>query len=281
MILGMLSFSVMDGLAKWLVVGLPLLQILALRSALMLVLMTPLVRRAGGWRSLRTRRPWAHAMRAGYSLGALLCFFEALRHVPLATCVALVFSSPLFMTIASVVLLKERVGPHRWVAVLVGFIGVLIIVRPDTGGVDAWAAGLAVLSSLFFALSMITVRWLARTETEAAILIHQNIGVMLVGLVALPFVWTELGLIQALGIVAIAAAATGGQICTVRAFRIAPIGVVAPFEYMEMLWATLIGWLFWREFPDAASWTGATIIVASGLYMIWRERLTARQAQPG
>ncbi len=271
MLLGMLFFSAMDGVAKWIVVVFPLMQVLALRNGMNLVLISPIVYRAGGWRSLRTGRPWAHGMRVLLSLGALTCYFEALRHLPLATCVALAFASPLFMTLFSVVLLKEKVGWHRWGAIAVGFIGVLVIVQPETDQLATLAAGLAILSSVFFALNMTTVRWLARHETEAAILFHQNLGVALICGAALPFVWVTPTPLEWLGIAAMAVTMTGGQILTVKAFRIAPVGVVAPFEYVELIGASLIGYLVWKEIPADHVWLGAGIIIASGLYMIWRE----------
>lgn len=169
MVLGIAAFSVMDGLSKWLVMVAPIFEIMVLRNSLTLLLVVPMVARAGGVRALGTRRGWAHATRAGLSVVALLTFFEALRHLPLATCIAIGFAAPLFMTAASVVLLRERVGIHRWAAIVVGFLGVLVIAWPESG-VISWPAALMIVSSLCFALSMITVRWLARTEGDAAML---------------------------------------------------------------------------------------------------------------
>lgn len=271
MLIGVTALSCMDGIAKWLVTVLPILQILAIRSALNLVLLSPLVVRAGGWPALRTARLRGHVLRVAVSVAALLSFFEALRHLPLATCIAIGFAAPLFMTAVSVVLLGEKVGLHRWSAIVAGFLGVLVIVPPDAHGLFSWAGALMVISSLLFGLSQVLVRWLARSETDAAILVYQNGGMLLASSVALPFVWIPISLVELGGILAMSVALTIGQIFTVRSFRAAPVGVVAPFQYTELVWATLIGWVVWAELPDAHVWAGAAIVVVAGLYMIWRE----------
>ncbi len=278
MILGVTAFSATDGLSKWMVMAAPILEIVAIRNALVLLMILPSLGRAGGVRALATRRGGAHALRALLSIGALLTFFGALRELPLATSIAISFASPLFMTVASVLLLGERVGWHRWLAVVAGFAGVVVIAWPGAAGMISWPAALMLLSSLFFALSMITVRWLARTETDIAMLFYQNAGMMLAGVVGLPFVWQmptpmDLGVIAAMAVTLVV-----GQVFMIRAFRAAPVAVVAPFEYLELLWASLIGYVVWSEEPAAHVWIGAAIVVASGLYITWREARASRLA---
>jgi drug/metabolite transporter (DMT)-like permease len=275
MMLSVLALSVMDGVAKWLVAVLPILQLLAIRSALNLVLLTPLVAHGGGLAALRSRRLTGHALRVAVSVAALLCFFEALRHLPLATCIAIGFSAPLFMAVMSVFLLGERVGVHRWAAIVVGFLGVLIIVPPDAQGLLSWAGALMVTSSLLFGVSQVLVRWLTRSETDAAILVYQNTGMLLAGLAGLPFVWTPMTLAEIGGIAAMSVTLTLGQVFTVKSFRAAPVAVVAPFQYTELIWATLIGYVFWSEFPEPHVWSGAAVVVLCGLYMLWREAKAA------
>lgn len=271
-LLGIILYSFLDGTAKWLVTVAPILQIVAIRSVFVLLALTPGVLTAGGPRkALATTRPWAHLARIGCSFAAILMFFESLRHLPLATCIAIGFAAPLFMTAASVVLLREHVGPHRWAAVCVGFVGVLVIARPDGGGLYSWPALLAITSSLFFALSQITVRWLAKTETDLRILFSQNLGLLVLSSLALPFVWQPLPWTTFLGIAVMAGFLILGQLFTVKAFRAAPVGVVAPFQYTELVWATLIGAALGDPWPEAHVWLGASVVVASGLYMIWRE----------
>ena len=271
MLLGVTAFSATDGLSKWMVMAAPILEIVAIRNALVLLMILPALGRAGGIRALATRRGWAHVLRAALSIGALLSFFAALRELPLATSIAISFASPLFMTVASVLLLGERVGRHRWLAVSMGFVGVLVIAWPGAGGMISWPAALMVLSSLFFALSMITVRWLARTESDVAMLFYQNAGMMLAGVAGLPFVWQTPGALD-LGVIAgMAVTLVIGQVFMIRAFRLAPVAVVAPFEYLELLWASLIGYVVWNEEPAAHVWIGAAVVILSGLYITWRE----------
>lgn len=274
--LGIVFYSFLDGTAKWLVTVAPILQIVAIRSVFVLAALAPAVWRAGGPRALATTRPWGHAARIVTSFFALLMFFESLRHLPLATCIAISFAAPLFMTAASVVLLREHVGWHRWAAVCAGFLGVLIIARPDEGGLYSWPALLAITSSLFFALSQITVRWLASTETDLRILFSQNLGLLVLSSVTLPFVWQPLPWTTIAGIAVMAGFLIFGQLFTVKAFRAAPVGVVAPFQYTELVWATLIGAALGDPWPAAHVWIGAAVVTGSGLYMIWRETVRRR-----
>jgi drug/metabolite transporter (DMT)-like permease len=271
-LLAVILYSFLDGTAKWLVTVAPILQIIAIRSVFVLLALTPAVVREGGPGALHSARPWRHVARIASSFAAILMFFEALRHLPLATCISIGFAAPLFMTAASVVLLSERVGVHRWAAIVVGFVGVLVITRPDGGGLASWPALLAIASSLFFALSQISVRWLAATETNLRILFYQNFGLLLLSTAALPFVWQPLAWSTIAGIAAMAVLLILGQLYTVKAFRAAPVGAVAPFQYTELVWATLIGYALGDPWPDLHVWAGAAIVVASGLYVIWREK---------
>jgi len=266
--------SVMDGLIKWSVGVFPVVQVVAVRSVFVLLFMLPMIARAGGVASLRTRKPLGQVLRVVLTVSAILTFFEAVRLLPLATVIAIGFGAPLFMTALSVPVLGERVGVHRWSAILVGFIGVLIITRPGPEGFS-WPALLALVSSLFFAAHLVSARYLARSETDMALMFWQNLGVLLVTSAIAPFVWTEIGIADLAAIAAMALLLLLGQYCTVRAFRTAPVGAVAPFQYVELVWATLVGFLFWQELPGAHVWLGAAIVVASGLYLIWRERVRA------
>jgi drug/metabolite transporter (DMT)-like permease len=264
--------SVMDGLIKWSVGVFPVVQVVAVRSAFVLLFMAPLILRAGGLGALKTKRPLGHLLRVTLTVCAILTFFEAVRLLPLATAIAIGFGAPLFMTAISVPVLGEKVGVHRWAAIATGFIGVLIITRPGSDGL-AWPALLALVSSVFFAAHLVTGRYLARTETDMALMFWQNLGVLVVTGMLAPLFWTPVGSDDFALIAAMALLLLLGQFCTVRAFRTAPLGAVAPFQYAELIWAALIGYAFWAEVPAANVWTGAAIVVASGLYVIWRERM--------
>jgi drug/metabolite transporter (DMT)-like permease len=269
--------SIMDGLIKWSVGVFPVVQVVAVRSACVLLLMVPLIARSGGLGALKPQRPLGHLLRVALTVASILTFFEAVRLLPLATVIAIGFGAPLFMTALSVPVLGEKVGVHRWTAIAVGFIGVLIVTRPGPEGL-AWPALLALVSSLLFALHLVSARYLARTETDMALMFWQNSGVLLVTAAIAPFVWTPIGSTDLAVIAAMAVLLLLGQFCTVRAFRTAPVGAVAPFQYVELIWAALIGYTFWSEVPAANVWIGAVIVAASGLYVIWRERKLAQSA---
>lgn len=273
MVAGVFLLSVMDALSKHAVSQLSIPVLIAARSAMVMVLLVPWVLRSGGWSALRTRRPVAHGVRGLLAVCSMLAFFESLRLLPLATVIAISFAAPLFMTLLSVPLLKERVGVHRWGALTAGFFGVSLIVGPQALdgdlGLGAW---LALLASLFYAASMACVRWLSPTESDLSMLVWQNLTMGLAGAVGLLFVPLEVapGMWHIIALMAILVLL--GQRCTFRALRLAPVGVVAPFHYSELLWAALFGWVFWQEWPGVHVWWGTLLVVGAGLYTLWRER---------
>jgi len=262
--------SIMDAIAKWVLESLSVPQMIAIRSVFVLALIAGAHGRALP-RVVATRRPWAHAGRTALVATSMLCFFEAMRHLPLATLVAISFGAPLFMTALSVPLLKERVGVHRWSAIVIGFIGVVVITRPGAAESFAPAALLAILASAVYALSMVAMRKMVRTESDGALMFWQNLGVLAVCAAMAPFVWQPLDW-GSLGLIILMAGLVWvSQQLTIRAFRLAPVGVIAPFHYTELLWASAAGWIFWSELPPDHVWLGAAIVVASGLYVVWRE----------
>jgi drug/metabolite transporter (DMT)-like permease len=266
------TLSVMDGLIKWSVGVFPVAQVVFVRSAFVLLFLCVILLRSGALRAVRTKRPWGHLLRVTLTITSILTFFESVKLLPLATVIAIGFGAPLFMTALSVPVLRERVGVHRWGAIVVGFIGVLVITQPGPDGLE-WPALLAVMSSLLFATHLVSARWLARTETDAALMFWQNLGVFVVSGLIVPFVWTPVGSTDLAMIAAMGALLLIGQFCTVRAFRTAPVGAVAPFQYGELIWAAIIGYVFWSEMPPSNVWIGAAIVISSGLYVIWRERM--------
>jgi drug/metabolite transporter (DMT)-like permease len=279
MVGGMFMLSVMDTLSKHAVEHLSTPVLVAIRSAMVLLLVLPWVARAGGLAALRTRRPLAHLMRGILSVCSLITFFESLRLLPLATVVAICFAAPLFMTLMSVVLLREQVGWQRWTALAAGFAGVSVIIGPQAmDGELGRGAWMALAAALFYAASTTSVRWLAATESDLSMIVSQNLCMLVAGLVGLAFVPLEPpGVRMGLVIFASAALLLLGQRMTFRALRLAPVGAVAPFHYTELVWATLFGWLFWREWPAAHVWWGAALVVGAGLYAIWQERRRASE----
>lgn len=273
--LTILLFAVMDSMIKTLSATYPTAQIAFFRAAFALLPLAVAVVHAGGVKVLRTERPWSHVLRAGVSAAAVFCFFKAFGLLPLADVYALSFAAPLFVTALSVPILKETVGWRRWAAVLVGFAGVVVMLRPGAGVLSV-AALLPLAGAFFYALTMLYVRHLSKTETNEAIVFYFMATLtVLAGIVMLP-AWVtptplHLGLLVATGIV-------GGvaQLTVTQAFRLAAPSLLVPFEYSGMLWAVAFGWFFFGEMPDAWIGAGAAIVIASGLYILHRETAAAR-----
>lgn len=277
MVAGVFLLSVMDTLTKVAVAELSTPVLIACRTAVVMLLVAPMVVRAGGLAVLRMQRPFGHLLRGGLSVCSMLTFFEALRHLPLATTIAICFASPLLMTLMSVPLLRERVGAARWAAVVLGLCGVLVIVGPEVAkGSLGIGAVLALAAAFFYAGAMTCVRWLSSTESDLSMMVSQNAIMGLAGLVGLLFVPPTMPSPAMWGVIAASAAVLlASQRLTFRALRVAPVSAVAPFQYTELVWTALFGWLFWREWPGPHVWWGASLVVAAGLFTIWHERRRA------
>jgi drug/metabolite transporter (DMT)-like permease len=224
-----------------------------------------------GWTVLRTSRPLGHLVRAGIGISGMLCGFAALGLMPLAEFTAINFAAPLFITALSWPVLGEKVGPHRWAAVAVGFLGVLVMVRPDPVHLVGLGALLALGQALGTAGAMLAIRQLGATEPGPTIVFYFTLAATLVGAAGLPFVWTRPS--PDLLLILVACGLTGGvgQLLLTQAFRLAPAAIVAPFDYAALLWAGVLGYAIWSETPSAATLGGGGVVVASGLYILWRE----------
>ncbi len=268
-------FSIMDMTVKWLSARYPTIQIIFCRSLFAFVPLGFFLWRNGGLALLKTQRPVGHLVRASIGAVALYCFFWSFGHMPLADVVAIGFGAPICMTALSVWLLGERVGIRRWSAVAVGFIGVLLMVRPGANAFEA-AALVALLGTILYSLGIILVRKLSETERSGTIVFYFTLGATVVFGAAAPAVWvTPVGWDIALLIV-IGLLGGVGHLLITRAYQLAPIAVAAPFDYLAILWATGFGFLIWGEVPGWMTIAGAAIVVASGLYILHRETIRSR-----
>jgi drug/metabolite transporter (DMT)-like permease len=279
MLIGIAGFAVMDATIKWLTAEYSIPQIIALRSWFGLPILILLAMREGGLPALRTARPLVHIGR--YLLVVLLSFsfFWALSHMKLVDAVAIAFATPIIVTALSVPLLREPVGQRRWIAIGVGFCGVLIMLRPGMG-VFQWAALAALGSAVVYALLMITTRAFKNTETTASLMLYPQLGISFTGIVMTYFFWITPPLFD-LALFAFAGFfGSIGVVCMTHAFRMAPAATIAPFEYTALLWATLLGYLIWGELPDHFTLLGGSIVGASGLYIVYRETRKTGQSSP-
>jgi len=267
-------FSSMDATIKWLSAGYPVHQMLFFNAAFGLLPVALMTWRGGGLGALRTRRPGLHLLRGCCGMIAALCAFTAYSLMPLADAYAFIFATPLLITALSVPLLGETVRWRRWSAVVAGFAGVLIMLQPGSGSFDL-AAGAALLAASASALSVILVRKLSASETTASIAFYANAVVVVVMGCLLPLGFVPPTLAD-LALMALAGLAGGVALMfLIAGYRRAQAAVVAPFQYSQMLWGVLLGWLLWGDLPSTAIALGASIVVASGLYILYREVVRA------
>jgi len=224
----------------------------------------------------RTNRPALQIARSVLLLASTLCNFLALRYLQLAEAIALVFSTPFFVAALSGPVLGEWVHWRRWTAIAVGFLGVLVVTRPGAGSFQP-AALLSLTAALCYALYSIATRVLARTDSNETTLFYSNIVGALALLPVVPFVWTTPSdpLVIAL-MVATGAMGSFGHYLLIAAHRLAPAAVLSPFIYTEIVLVTATGFLVFGDVPNRSTLTGAAIVVASGLYILHRERAVRR-----
>jgi len=249
----------------------PVLQIIFFRNAFAFVPVGLYIWRTTGFSVLRTARPGGHLARSAIGLTSMVCSFSAVGMLPLTESTALAFSAPLFMTALSALVLKEMVGRHRWAAAGVGFVGVLIMVHPDPAQMASVGTLLALAGALGAAGAMIAIREIARSEPGPTIVFYFTLAGALFGLCSLPFGWVRpdaatLGALICTGLVG-----GVGQLLLTEALRRAPVAVIAPFDYTQLIWASALGFLVWGELPRAATVAGALLVAASSVYILLRE----------
>jgi len=278
MLLGMGLLSIMDAVAKWMVEGgMNPIQILALRSLVIVPAVWAVFRFNGRARALKpTRHRW-QAFRGVTGFLAPFCFFLSLRTLPLSDAVVVFFSATFVSTGLSVVLLKEHVGVHRWTAVIVGYVGIVIAMVPHGGG-QLVGYMLVLVSSMAYAFLFVTGRMLSSTESIPSLVFSFNLGVGLIAFVLLPWFWVDMSWADAGLLMLLSVLAVLGHFSVTAAFSSAPVAAVAPFEYTALLWAVGFDYFVWQQLPIATTWLGAAVIIGSGMYLIYRERRAATAA---
>jgi drug/metabolite transporter (DMT)-like permease len=278
-------FTGVSALVKALGEAIPVAEMMFFRGLLALPVVLAILARNGGiLRGARTRRLKGHVARACTGTLAQASSFYALTVLPLAVQTALGYTTPLFVTVLAIFILRERVGVHRWSAVAAGFCGVLVIAAGQGafGGLFGQAAPVigiiaAVAQGLFSAATTMLVRQLSATESSATITLYQSLLITLFTLAALPFCWvtpswTQLGLLVAMGLL-------GGvaQVMLTEAWASAQVSAVAPYSYSALVWAMLLGWWVWGDLPTLSTILGSALIVFAGLSILHRE--LARRGQ--
>jgi drug/metabolite transporter (DMT)-like permease len=275
------AFAISSAFSKWLVATYPVGEVLFARNAVSLTLFSAFLLPTTGLAVLRTRRLGSHVMRSTSQFFSQSLILIAFSMMPLASATAINFSSPLFATLASLAFLKERVGPARWVALAVGFLGVLIVTNPgaETFQVGAlYALGNAVL----FGTVTAGVRGMTSTESTETLTLYQLLLLTTFYAATLPFAftapaWLDMGLMAANGVVNLV-----GQYWWTRSLHLAPTSAVVPFQYLSLIWAMILGFALWGDMPTVGLIVGSAVVVGSGLFLLWYEsrRQTSKPVPP-
>lgn len=274
MLIGIFFFSVNDTMGKWLIATYSLGQVLLLRSTAALIILSPFIAKVGIGAFFRAPRPWLQVLRAAFATFEVACFYWALSGMSLADTMTFYLAGPIYVTAVSPFLLGEHVGWRRWLAVVAGFFGVMIALGP-TGSALSPHALVAIAGSLSFSIFMVCTR-LVRGTSDVVLVATQNIATLIFGAVTTPFTWVavswfDAGLLALLGAVAMTA-----FVCINRALSLAPASVVVPYQYTSIVWAVLLGYIFFGDVPSRHVVIGAGIIIASGFYIFIREQKFAR-----
>jgi drug/metabolite transporter (DMT)-like permease len=270
-LLGMFGMAMMDGCAKLLSAGYAISQIVLVRNAISVLAVPVFIRLAGSSLApLRCGRLDLIAWRTLTNLGAGFLFFTGLRYLPLADAFAITFAAPFLITALSVPYLGERVGMRRWIAVIVGFIGVVIVIQPGTASFRIEAL-FPLGAALSYAMAMLIGRKMTREMSTSAIMFWPSAGAVLITLAMMPSQWqtpplADFGLFIIMGLIG-----TLGMALITQGYRYAPAAVIAPFDYSVLIWGAILGWMIWHEAPGANIWIGSAVVMASGLYMVHRE----------
>ena len=277
-VLAVFMFTVMDTIGKSLTASYPVQQVVWARYFFNLLFLSLLIPPLGVRRLVRTRRLGLQIGRGVLVVLATLCMFAAISVVPLADAYTVTFTAPLLVTVFSIPLLGERVGWRRWSAVLVGFTGVLIVIRPGFTAVH-WAMLMPLVTAVCFALYQILTRKVARVAGESAFAMLFYLS--LVGAVALtaivPFFWQPVapahwGWMAAMGLLGAL-----GHLLLIRALTLSPASLVAPFTYSQIIWAIALGYLVFGDLPDRWMLIGGAVIIASGLFVFYREAVLGKR----
>ena len=292
-------FSIQDVIVKELSGVYPVLEFVFVRSLVSLLPVFLLVWFEARGKGFKTQRPVLHFVRGLIMLMAYTNYYLAVASMPLAAAVAMFFAAPLFVTAISALFMGEQVGPRRWSAVCVGFIGILVIARPGLGVFELGAV-FAVISALCYAISIVMTRYLGRTDGGASMVLSQSLVYLAVAGIAGLFMqdiavdrtahagiqfllrgwitpsWEDAGLMALCGLIAAV-----GFYGIAQAYRIGASSAVAPFEYSGIVWGTFWGFVIWSEVPDTTTIVGILIVVASGIYVLRREARVGKKIVTG
>ena len=274
MCLSTVAFSIMHGLVRFVSEVLPPFQIAFFRNVFGLAFLLPLLMRSR-FAILRTKQIGLHALRGVINMAAMLMFFTALSISPIAKVTALGFTAPIFMAILAVLVLGERFRIYRWSAIFLGFVGMLIILRPGLVAIDTGAL-LVTGSAALWAVAMIIIKIQSRTESSLTIVAYMGIFLGVFSIAPALWVWQPFGL-KTLGLMMlIGLFGSIAQMAISQSLKETDPTALMPFDFLKLIWTAMIGAWFFAEIPDIYTWIGATVIFLSGLFIAFRERNSPR-----
>ena len=269
---GVAFFGVGEACVKTLAAEYDILQVVRARYVFHALVFLAIFSRSGIISQMKTSRPFLHIARSITLMIGTVSFFTALIYLSLTEAVAINFVAPLLVTALSIPFLGEKVGPRRWAAIFVGFLGVLVIIRPGLG-VMHWAAFLPLITAISYAGYQIMTRIAGRTEdTKTSLFWTSTVGVIVMSCIV-PFVWQAPDTTAWVIMVATGAVFGFGHYLLIRAFEVAAVSTLSPFLYTQIIWVTIISIVVFDQFPDQFSILGAAIVIGSGLYIWHRETL--------
>ncbi|WP_221798356.1 DMT family transporter [Oceanobacter mangrovi] len=274
LLLGEALLALMGAIIKYLSDDLSTEQVVFFRNAFGLLLLLPLIARSGP-AILKTSHWHWHLMRGVVGVAAMYCYFWAIGNMPLTEAFLVKLSSPFFMPLLALWWLREPAGKYSWLALLIGFAGVAVILRPGSADAMTWAALVGLLGAFLAALAKVTIRRMSATEPSQRIVFYFALIAALISLPPALLNWQPIPDSAWFGIVAMGGVATLGQLAMTKAYRIAPTGKVGVYVYSAVIYGALMGWWFWDEVPTLATLAGAALIILAGLVNLWSPKQAA------
>lgn len=275
MLVSTVLFSAMHAAIRHVSQEIPPVQAAFFRNFFGMIVFLPILMRSG-LTVFHTNRLGLHVVRACLNICAMFAFFTALSIAPIAKVTALSFTSPLFMAVLSVIILGERMRLRRWTATILGFIGTLIILRPGVEAIDLGSA-LVIGSASVWAVTMIVIKFLARTDSSLTITAYMNVLLSILSIGPAIYVWQSPSAEAWAWLVFIGVSGTLAQLTLTEALSQTEATAVMPFDFLKLVWTAAMGYLFFAEIPTLYTWIGAAVIFFSGFYIAYRESVLARQ----
>lgn len=277
MLLAGACFASMQGTVRYVSSSLHPFEIAFFRNLFGFLTLLPLLQKVG-FRSLLTQRLGLYALRGVLNTIGMLVSFVSLSLIPLAEAIALRFTIPIWSTTLAILVLGERLLPHRGLALMLGFVGTLVVLQPGTETLS-WGAGLSLIGAFFIACSSIAIKILGRTESSIAITAYMGIFLIPLSFLAAVWFWQWPDLHQLLWLMLLGTLGTCGQISISQAFKEADVTALTPFDFSKLIWASLIGYVWFAEVPDLATWIGAGIIIMGSTTMVYIESRQRRYSR--